>query len=297
MRLPLGVDYSKFDKLEVQLVGAHHFMDPQSMLKQLNLAIKPSVCPSETSIQLLAILHPISRPRPVSQPKADDGNYDKEAAYKALEFEAAKELAQAEQAKSEADEARSKGDLNAASACEEREAHLRAEVEKKLSRLSGRQVDGVVKEVENVIMKEDKEEVIDVVTPGAERAPPATFEEAFDMVSEAILGEADAELKPHLEVGLKRMKDTPPIKSISAVLGREVGLDEVTNVFNEMMILHCRAPKYYSVHPSCLCKVREMLFMPSETTMKLYPRIMRGAANATASNSEQPAEVLINSLF
>ena len=35
------------------------------------------------------------------------------------------------------------------------------------------------------------------------------------------------ELKPVLEVGLKRMKDTPPLKSISAALGREVTLEEV----------------------------------------------------------------------
>ena len=110
---------------------------------------------------------------------------------------------------------------------------------------------------------EAKEEVIDVVTPGAERAPPATFEEAYAMVKEAVLGEAEADIKPHLEIGLTRMKDTPPLKSISAVVEREVSLEEV----------------------------REWLFMPDEKAMKMYPKLIRGAANAVASNSEQPAEV------
>ena len=141
-----------------------------------------------------------------------------------------------------------------ARASKAKEAELRAAMEAKLATLTGKAPEA---------RAEAKEEVIDVVTPGAERAPPATFEEAYAMVKEAVLGEAEADIKPHLEIGLTRMKDTPPLKSISAVVEREVSLEEV----------------------------REWLFMPDEKAMKMYPKLIRGAANAVASNSEQPAEV------
>merc|ERR1711959_278830 len=86
----------------------------------------------------------------------------------------------------------------------------------------------------------------------AAKATPANLDEAFEMVRKAVVDETDPEIGPQLEAALERMNTKPPIKSISAVLGRDVEIDEV----------------------------RRMLFMPDGDSMKTYVKLIRGAAKA-----------------
>jgi len=163
---------------------------------------------------------------------------------------------------------------------EAKEAELRVEVELKLAELTSRQP---AEEATKLKAAAEAERASAAAAAKAKAAgtPPAAsaaqdapraprnFEEAFQIVKDAILGEATEDLRGMLEEGLQRMRDSPPLKCISAVLGREVSLSEV----------------------------RKMLFMPDESSMRMYPRMIRGAAKAHQRQEDQLAEVKASTPF
>jgi len=96
------------------------------------------------------------------------------------------------------------------------------------------------------------------------KAPAPDTPTAFQVILAAVVksAQSDPETANQLKISLQTMYDTPPIKSVSAALDREITADHM----------------------------RRMLFNPTEADMGTYARLIPGANKLNPEGPEQPAE-------